>query len=217
MFTKEAQNVAESFPSFVKLLIATRNPMLADPQANTAPERWETVTKAIWFVVPFHFLTFLGQGGDGALDVSTLVLVGIGSLLALMWIGTLIGVVPVRMNMEYEVRAKHWVTALVSTWFFSVLAASFVALVIWLTASEASGWPNLPNWILEQLLGGTGPDRLVLSLLAATAGVIGLISVSSLKSNSQAQFFSVPTIVFIVVNWLVCAALMYISSMLLAL
>ncbi len=218
MFTKEAQNVAESFPNFLKLLLAVQNPMAANVSKNAIPENWEPVTKAIWFVVPFHFLTFLGQGGSGPSDITYLVFVGICALLGLMWLGTFLGVIPARRNeLTYEERSKVWVSTLVVTWFFCVFGATSVAFMIWAVGGFSEGWPNLPEHILVKVLNGTGPAKLFLAIAAATFGTVCLVGFKGLKAVFARENSGAFSVWFVGTAWLVCAVLMFASAELLSL
>lgn len=184
MITKEIENILKAFPNFLQMTQEAANPFLRDPPPA---DRLEVFSKAIWFIVPFHFLSFLGL--VPLRDASTVIvlLAGFLSLLGLSWVGTLIGVAlavitraPVAQRTGI---VSAWVVALVTTWFYCVVILAVTNFWLWLRQEGAGpgvdfgAWPDLIDEV-GGLLTHTalrGDEILLVSLGVPAAAALLLI------------------------------------------
>ena len=155
MMTKEMENILKAFPSFLSMLSLARNPFV---ESRTNADAMETVTKAIWFVLPFHFMSFLGMVPLVGGDTTLVLLIGFVSLLGLSWVGTVLGSIMGALNGWGPIRRENcvgaWVSALFVTWFFCVLIMSGLNGYFWWRVEDFEIWPQLFNR-MDKLLYGT--------------------------------------------------------------
>ncbi len=144
--SKELENILKAFPSFLSLVSETGNPFVEDKDKK---KTLETATKAVWFLLPFHFFAFLGMVPLESNSTTILIFVGFASLLGLSWIGTIIGVVVASTCGWGPVRRENcvatWVASLFITWFYCVALISLINLLIWALRLKFEAWPNIFN------------------------------------------------------------------------
>lgn len=181
MITKELENILKSFPSFLRVISDLHNPLNPAP---TIKDPLKTVTEAVWFVVPFHFLSFLGLVPLQGSHTAVVLVAGFATLLGLSWIGSLLGTVAATLQgqsgSERENSVSAWVTALVVTWFFCVLIISSLNFGIWLfeKGADLSIWPDLLRE-LQPLLYGTvfkGEELLLISVFVPLLSALLMIA-----------------------------------------
>ncbi|UWQ93126.1 hypothetical protein QEZ52_10140 [Aliisedimentitalea scapharcae] len=153
MLTKEMENILKAFPSFMSMLSMARNPFVEN---RSNEDTMETVTKAIWFVLPFHFMSFLGMVPLAGGDTTLVLLIGFISLLGLSWVGTILGSLMGAVNGWGPIRRENcvasWVSALFVTWFFCVLIMSGLNGYFWWKYEDFAIWPELFNRMDKLLL-----------------------------------------------------------------
>lgn len=71
--SKEMENILKAFPSFLSLVSETGNPFVEDKEPK---KTLETATKAVWFLLPFHFFAFLGMVPLDSNSTTILIFVG---------------------------------------------------------------------------------------------------------------------------------------------
>ena len=148
MLTKELENILKAFPNFLSMLADTGNPLKENAASR---ETLETVTKAMWFIIPFHFMAFLGMVPLKGNDSTLVLLVGFVSLLGLSWIGTFMGSMLSRLLKWGPIRREGciagWVSTLFITWFFCVMIIFAANLYFYIVAQPEAAWPDLFNQI----------------------------------------------------------------------
>ena len=194
MITKEVENILKSFPSFLQMTSQAANPVLSTHQHV---DRLEIVTKAVWFVVPFHFLSFLGLVPIQGSDPLIVLLIGFLTLLGLSWIGTVIGFVASALQgVNHENSGgiiSAWVVALVTTWFFCVVIISGTNLWLWFTklSSNTIIWPDLVAE-LRYLFAGTGFQGLEVLLLCFAVPLLAVVPlILSYSRETRGNFWQI--------------------------
>ncbi|MEM9125063.1 MAG: hypothetical protein AAGB28_04745 [Pseudomonadota bacterium] len=165
--SKEMENILKAFPSFLSLVSETGNPFVEDKEPK---KTLETATKAVWFLLPFHFFAFLGMVPLDSNSTTILIFVGFASLLGLSWMGTIIGVIVSKLCGWGPVRRENcvatWVASLFITWFYCVAFISLVNLAIWALRLKFEAWPNIFNEVPYLI------NRTFLAFLSADVWII---------------------------------------------
>lgn len=195
MITKEIEEIAKAFPSFVTMTTNLRNPYWIPFGLEANESALETVAKAIWFVVPFHFLTFFGLAATDSGDASQLntsagyvVLVGFAVLVVVMWSGSMLAFFG-RRKVGFDNRAGAWVSSLTFAWFVCVFILAIGNVMQW-AGSGFGNWPPITNlfYKLSQLLGASLDGEQVEVLMAFCAAILALfmtLTVSGMKRRSE--------------------------------
>ncbi|WP_170325045.1 hypothetical protein [Ruegeria arenilitoris] len=164
---KEMENILKAFPSFLSLVSESRNPFIEDKGKR---KTLETATKAVWFLIPFHFFAFLGMVSVASNNTTILIFVGFASLLGLSWVGTIIGVVAAKLSGWGPVRRENcvatWVASLFITWFYCVAFISLFNFSSWALRLKFETWPNIFNEVQHYI------NRTIVDELSADVWVI---------------------------------------------
>lgn len=142
MFSKELENILESLPEYLSMASSAVFPLCPE---NTEKSKLETITKAIWFVVPFHFVAFLGlmpkDSGAGSVIFAALFVI-----VFLSWIGTILGVVTAKAlgfsNAQRHNAISNWAAALMMAWLVTVSSLSLLVLALW-CSSGGTEWIDI--------------------------------------------------------------------------
>ncbi|MEP3346340.1 MAG: hypothetical protein ABJN34_14910 [Litoreibacter sp.] len=211
MITKELENILDALPSFLKIMRRLQNPLVKVTQGHKEYKPLETATKAVWLIVPFHFLAFFGMVNPQKADFTFVVILSLATLVLLMWLGTLIAAF---LNWTSNVQESgirdaytgHWVVGLFSAWFFCVIIITLVNLIIWVNQDDTAGWPNVVDDLELQIR--DWPFSLnplfVVCIFVPTAACIALriLVLPKEKSGTFGQSVS-----FLLVCWLVCSGI----------
>jgi len=197
MFAKELENIAKAMPEFVDLTQSVKNPLHKKQNFSSGADTFEvleTVTRALWFVIPFHFFAFYGLAPTEKVadTVAQIIFVGLGCLVAQMWIGSALALLPIDKSRPYKERAGLWVAGIICSWFFSVLFLSLAHTASWAWSQQAGDlFDNFDGlfygWFQIQKLGSS-----VLTLAGAALGVLclSILSRKNLFARISGTVFS---------------------------
>ncbi|MEL7091501.1 MAG: hypothetical protein AAFN94_07180 [Pseudomonadota bacterium] len=231
MLTKEFENILESLPAFISMIWSAKNPFIVAEGCNSAEQsevckassstkknkQWEsldTIVKAAWFIVPFHFLAFFGLAPSGNVEIGLVLLLGFITLVLVSWIGLLIGnLASWRKKLSDHAQAKvmeSWTVSLVVSWFFCVLAISVVNFGLWYLGDFEGRFP-----ILLRNLGGIlinswakGAELLITSLIFPLFGAVSLVLVYG--KAGRGSFPQVVAVCFFC--WLIAVSMVLLST-----
>ena len=190
--SKELENILKAFPSFLSLVSEAGNPFVEDEDKK---KTLETATKAVWFLIPFHFFAFFGMVPVKDNSTTVLIFVGFASLLGLSWVGTIIGVVVAKARGWTEVRRENcvatWVASLFITWFYCVALISLANLSSWVLFLKFETWPNIFEeakfYVHEASLDFVSPEAWVIWGFPILASIAMLLSLPPQRSGSWSQ------------------------------
>lgn len=219
MISKDLENIIKALPSFQEMIVSSGNP-LTDGVGNE--KSLDAATKAIWFLIPFHFLAFLGlvplknSVTESTGDTAIVLGLGFASLLGLSWIGTVFSGIPARvLNWSIERRywsSASWVAALYITWFYCVASMSLINLYIWYDnwyPNKFGTWPSL-FYKLEHVLDSTFLRNYHLEVLTIGIPVLSsILMVASLQRGRRGTWLQ--KVVLVAICAIACGLLVRLS------
>ncbi len=189
LLTNELQNLAESPPNFVKVLMAFRLPVYRSKDLEKQSK--EIFGKALWLVIPAHFyvLTLVSKGtvfgAPAKLLASSLVLI------AVFMLGYVLAVLnKPSSSRQWSKWARKWTVLLFSNWAFGIGLMAILAAVYQLFFQGE--YDTVTLFVGELTFQGTNQGTSIGAwcLLSALCGFFLIIPVKKLLAAARRYYFN---------------------------
>ncbi len=209
MITKELENILKSLPAFLRMAVDARNPLI--PQ-DVQLDRIEVVTKATWFVVPFHFMAFISLVPWNESDTTMTVVLSLITLVLLSWVGIICGLFHSFFSgLKGDLRERSmggWAVTLTLCWFFCVVVLSIINIFIWLLNGREY-WPNIESE-LSNILDGSMLDGHATMVLVFVVPLLATILTFGVFGANRGRSLRQVAPVFIIC-WLITGSMILFS------
>lgn len=191
------------------MAIDAKNPLIPD---EVEIDRIEVVTKATWFVVPFHFMAFISLVPWNQSDTAMTIVLSLITLVLLSWVGIVCGLFhSFWAGLEGDLRERSmggWAVTLTLCWFFCVVILSALNVIIWVLNGR-NQWPDIESE-LSVIIDGTIADGFATVILIAAIPFAASILTFTVFGTKRGRNLRQIVPVFIVC-WLITGSMILFS------